>query len=139
MDSRNRFDGYRVQVHLANQAIEVFTRRGYDWMHRFRKIAADALRIGAGGAVIDGEVVAPAADGTTDFSGLQNEWRATPDPTLHRPATPMILIRSTSRSSIAMAMLAGRKATSSELFQFLPNFPYSACPAKLDLGAWKVV
>ena len=37
-----KFDGYRVQVHLANEAIKVFTRRGNDWTNRFRKIAADA-------------------------------------------------------------------------------------------------
>lgn len=25
-----KFDGYRVQVHLANEAVKVFTRRGHD-------------------------------------------------------------------------------------------------------------
>jgi bifunctional non-homologous end joining protein LigD len=67
-----KFDGYRVQVHLANTEVKVFTRHGYDWTHRFKKIASDAWHIGAGSAIIDGEVVAPAADGTTDFSVLQN-------------------------------------------------------------------
>jgi bifunctional non-homologous end joining protein LigD len=69
------FDGYRVQVHLSNEAITIFTRRGHDWTHRFRKIADDAWHISAGSAIIDGEVVAPAADGTTDFSVLQNELK----------------------------------------------------------------
>jgi ATP-dependent DNA ligase len=36
-----KFDGYRVQVHLNDAAIKVFTRRGHDWTKRFRKIAAD--------------------------------------------------------------------------------------------------
>ena len=70
-----KFDGYRVQVHLANEAIKIFTRRGHDWTHRFKKIANDAWHISAGSAIIDGEVVAPAADGTTDFSVLQNELK----------------------------------------------------------------
>ena len=26
-----KFDGYRVQVHLASEAVTVFTRRGHDW------------------------------------------------------------------------------------------------------------
>ena len=65
-----KFDGYRVQVHLAKNEVKVFTRRGYDWTNRFKKIASDAWHIGAGSAIIDGEVVAPAADGTTDFSVL---------------------------------------------------------------------
>src|SRR5712664_1418938 len=70
-----KFDGYRVQVHLRDAAIKVFTRRGNDWTNRFRKIAADAWHIGAGSAIIDGEVVIPAEDGTTDFSVLQNELK----------------------------------------------------------------
>jgi bifunctional non-homologous end joining protein LigD len=70
-----KFDGYRVQVHLSNERIKVFTRRGHDWTDRFKKIANEAWHIRAGSAIIDGEVVAPAADGTTDFSVLQNELK----------------------------------------------------------------
>jgi bifunctional non-homologous end joining protein LigD len=70
-----KFDGYRVQVHLVDEAVKVFTRRGNDWTKRFRKIADDAWHISAGSAVIDGEVVVPAANGTTDFSVLQNELK----------------------------------------------------------------
>jgi bifunctional non-homologous end joining protein LigD len=70
-----KFDGYRVQVHLREATVKVFTRRGNDWTNRFRKIAADAWHIGAGSAIIDGEVVVPADDGTTDFSVLQNELK----------------------------------------------------------------
>jgi hypothetical protein len=75
LDSRDKFDGYRVQLHIHNDAIKVFTRRGNDWTTRLSKIAADAFLINAGSAIIDGEVVVPAADGTTDFSVLQNELR----------------------------------------------------------------
>lgn len=70
-----KFDGYRVQVHLANEAVKVFTRRGHDWTRRFKKVADDAWHIKAGSAIIDGEVVVPAADGGTDFSVLQNELK----------------------------------------------------------------
>jgi bifunctional non-homologous end joining protein LigD len=70
-----KFDGYRVQVHLRDAAVKVFTRRGNDWTNRFRKIAADAWHINAGSAIIDGEVVVPAEDGATDFSVLQNELK----------------------------------------------------------------
>jgi bifunctional non-homologous end joining protein LigD len=70
-----KFDGYRVQPHIANGDIKVFTRRGHDWTKRFRKIAGDLYLINANSAVIDGEVVVPAADGTTDFSVLQNELK----------------------------------------------------------------
>jgi bifunctional non-homologous end joining protein LigD len=70
-----KFDGYRVQVHLRDAAVKVFTRRGNDWADRFKKIANDAWHVGAGSAIIDGEIVVPAADGTTDFSVLQNELK----------------------------------------------------------------
>jgi len=70
-----KFDGYRVQVHLANEAVKVFTRRGHDWTNRFKKVADDAWHIKARSAIVDGEVVVPAADGTTDFSVLQNELK----------------------------------------------------------------
>jgi bifunctional non-homologous end joining protein LigD len=70
-----KFDGYRVQVHLRDAAVKVFTRRGHDWTQRFRKVAADAWHINAGSAIIDGEVVVPATNGTTDFSVLQNELK----------------------------------------------------------------
>jgi bifunctional non-homologous end joining protein LigD len=70
-----KFDGYRVQLHIANDDIKVFTRRGNDWTKRFKKIAGDAYLINVGSAIIDGEVVVPAADGTTDFSVLQNQLK----------------------------------------------------------------
>jgi bifunctional non-homologous end joining protein LigD len=56
-----KFDGYRVQLHIANESIRVFTRRGYDWTNRFKKIASEAFLISANSAIIDGEVVVPAA------------------------------------------------------------------------------
>jgi bifunctional non-homologous end joining protein LigD len=74
-----KFDGYRVQLHIANDDIKVFTRRGNDWTKRFKKIASDAYLVNAGSAIIDGEVVVPAADGTTDFSVLQNQLKGKSD------------------------------------------------------------
>jgi len=62
-----KFDGYRVQLHIANDDIKVFTRRGNDWTKRFKKIAADAYLINSGSEIIDGEIVVPAADGTPTF------------------------------------------------------------------------
>src|SRR3984957_17430399 len=71
-----KFDGYRVQVHLRDAAVKVFTRRGNDWTNRFRKIAGDAWHINAGSAIIDGEVGVPSADGTTDFSDRNGRLRS---------------------------------------------------------------
>jgi bifunctional non-homologous end joining protein LigD len=70
-----KFDGYRVQLHLANETVRVFTRRCNDWTKRFKKVADEAWHISAGSAIIDGEIVVPAANGATDFSVLQNELK----------------------------------------------------------------
>ncbi len=70
-----KFDGYRVQVHLRNGEVKIYTRRGNDWTKRFRKIASDASEIDAGSAILDGEVVVPSASGLSDFSVLQNELK----------------------------------------------------------------
>ena len=72
-----KFDGYRVQLHIVNEGARVFTRRGNDWTKRFKKIADDAFLINARSAIIDGEVIVPQANGTSDFSVLQNELRGT--------------------------------------------------------------
>lgn len=45
-----KFDGYRVQVHIHDGHVKVFTRRGNDRTKRFRKIASDASEIDAGSA-----------------------------------------------------------------------------------------
>jgi bifunctional non-homologous end joining protein LigD len=74
-----KFDGYRVQLHIANEGVHVFTRRGNDWTKRFKRVADAAFLINANSAIIDGEVVVPAADGTTDFSVLQNNLRGKSD------------------------------------------------------------
>ena len=64
-----------MQLHIAIEAIKIYTRRGLDWTKRFKKVAADAFLIPASSAIIDGEIVVPAADGTTDFSVLQNQLK----------------------------------------------------------------
>jgi bifunctional non-homologous end joining protein LigD len=70
-----KFDGYRVQLHLANETVRVFTRRGNDWTKRFKKVADEPWHISAGSAILDGEIVVPAGNGATDFSVLQNELK----------------------------------------------------------------
>jgi bifunctional non-homologous end joining protein LigD len=64
-----------VQVHLRDAVVKVFTQRGNDWTNGFKKIAGDAWHVNAGSAIVDGEVVVPSTDGTTDFSVLQNELK----------------------------------------------------------------
>jgi hypothetical protein len=62
------------RISFANTEVKVFTRRGHDWTNRFKKVASDAWHIGAGSAIIDGEIVVAAADGNCVLSSAHRAW-----------------------------------------------------------------
>lgn len=64
-----KFDGYRVQLRVADGKATVKTRKGLDWTDRFPAIARDAAKLPDG--IIDGEVVALDSHGSPDFAALQ--------------------------------------------------------------------
>ena len=64
-----------MQLQIANSDVKIFTRRGHDWTMRFKRVADAAFHVSASSAILDGEIVVPAVDGTTDFSVLQNELK----------------------------------------------------------------
>ena len=66
-----KFDGYRVQAHLANGKWKLFTRNGYDWTTRFAGIPQALRAIGNKSVILDGEVVVQAPSGRSDFRLLQ--------------------------------------------------------------------
>jgi bifunctional non-homologous end joining protein LigD len=65
-----KFDGYRMQLRVEGGAATLKTRKGLDWTHRFKEIAADGLALGD--CLIDGEVVALDREGAPDFPALQS-------------------------------------------------------------------
>ncbi len=64
-----KFDGYRVQLSIADGTAVLRTRKGLDWTERFEAIGRAAASLPD--AVIDGEVVALDAAGAPDFAALQ--------------------------------------------------------------------
>lgn len=67
-----KFDGYRLQAHIAGGKVMLYTRTGLDWTHKFGKLIAEALgAFDCDSAVVDGEVVVLADNGVSEFSGLQ--------------------------------------------------------------------
>jgi bifunctional non-homologous end joining protein LigD len=67
-----KFDGYRLQAHVANGKARLLTRSGLDWTDRFGGAVADALAaLPVAEAVIDGELVVEGGGGASDFSALQ--------------------------------------------------------------------
>ncbi len=68
-----KHDGYRLMVRRQGTRVRLFTRRGYDWSHRFPAIveAAGSLRVSS--ISIDGEAVVCGDDGVSDFDRLHSQ------------------------------------------------------------------
>jgi bifunctional non-homologous end joining protein LigD len=64
-----KFDGYRVQLRVANGKVTVKTRKGLDWTDKFPAIAEEARSLPD--SIIDGEIVALNDHGAPDFAALQ--------------------------------------------------------------------
>lgn len=64
-----KFDGYRMQLRVADGEAILRTRKGLDWTERFKAIAKAAAHLPD--CIIDGEVVALDHNGVSNFSGLQ--------------------------------------------------------------------
>jgi len=67
-----KFDGYRLLGRLSNGKATLLTRNAKDWTHRFPAIREALQGLPVKNAIIDGEIVAPQADGTTSFRKLQD-------------------------------------------------------------------
>ncbi len=66
-----KFDGYRLQAHIAQKRVKLFTRRGFDWTERFSTLAKELPELPVTSAIIDGELVVPDASGIPDFHLLE--------------------------------------------------------------------
>ena len=70
-----KLDGYRIQARKDGDKVTLHTRTGLDWTARMPSIA-DAVRLlPASSAILDGEVVVLAANGTTSFADLQASFQ----------------------------------------------------------------
>jgi bifunctional non-homologous end joining protein LigD len=68
-----KLDSYRLQAHLRDGRVTLYTRTGLDWTNRFPPIAEDVARLPAEKLVIDGEVISADANGHPSFSALQDD------------------------------------------------------------------
>ncbi|HTE41047.1 MAG TPA: DNA polymerase ligase N-terminal domain-containing protein, partial [Steroidobacteraceae bacterium] len=64
-----KFDGYRVQLRVADGSVTLKTRKGLDWTEKFAATARAAA--GFPDCIIDGEIVALDTNGSPDFGALQ--------------------------------------------------------------------
>ena len=64
-----KFDGYRMQLRVSGGKATLKTRKGLDWTHRFKEIAAEG--VGLCDCIVDGEICALDEHGAPDFPALQ--------------------------------------------------------------------
>jgi bifunctional non-homologous end joining protein LigD len=68
----SKFDGYRCLVAVGGGKVRCYTRSGRDWTDKFAEIAETLAELDCDSALLDGEVVAPAGNGSSQFSALQS-------------------------------------------------------------------
>src|SRR5262245_12302120 len=66
-----KHDGYRLQIHVRDGRVRLYTMNGADWTRRYPLIVDEAWRL-KGSVIIDAEVVCAGDDGVTDFDALHS-------------------------------------------------------------------
>jgi ATP-dependent DNA ligase len=66
-----KHDGYRLQIHVRDGRVRLYTMNGNDWTKRYSRIVEEAARLRAP-LIIDAEVVHLSADGVADFDALHS-------------------------------------------------------------------
>ncbi|MGA7390707.1 MAG: DNA ligase [Pseudolabrys sp.] len=66
-----KHDGYRLQIHVRDGRVKLYTMNGADWSKRHPLIVRDAARID-GSAIIDAEVVWLDSEGMAVFDALHS-------------------------------------------------------------------
>jgi len=66
-----KHDGYRLQIHVRDGRVRLFTMNGADWTKRYPRIVEEAARLREP-LVIDAEVVCLDAKGAANFDALHS-------------------------------------------------------------------
>jgi bifunctional non-homologous end joining protein LigD len=67
-----KYDGYRLLAHIDGGKVRLVTRNGLDWTAKFPTLARALAELPVDSGLVDGEVVALTADGSTSFAKLQD-------------------------------------------------------------------
>jgi len=66
-----KHDGYRLQIHVRDGRVRLYTMNGNDWTKRYPRVVEEAARLRAP-LIIDAEVVCLSAGGVPDFDALHS-------------------------------------------------------------------
>ncbi|RWE48531.1 MAG: DNA ligase [Mesorhizobium sp.] len=73
-----KYDGFRTQLILDWAGARAFTKNGIDWSKRYWPVIAAAEKLPAKAFILDGEMIAPDADGRPNFQAMHSRmtWNA---------------------------------------------------------------
>src|SRR5262249_37113473 len=66
-----KHDGYRLQIHIRDERVRLYTITGADWSKRYPRIVEAAAKLN-GNAIFDAEVVCLDSDGVAQFDVLHS-------------------------------------------------------------------
>lgn len=67
-----KFDGYRILARHNRPKVQLLTRNGLDWSHKFPNILEEIKALPLRDFILDGELIATDPKGVGDFQKLQN-------------------------------------------------------------------
>lgn len=67
-----KYDGYRMLTFIDGKSVRFVSRSGKDWTDKLPRLRSLIRQLPIDRAILDGEIVMMAADGTTSFQALQN-------------------------------------------------------------------
>lgn len=70
-----KFDGYRLQAHIDDGTVSLYTRSGLDWTHKFAALAQSISEMKVSTAILDGEVVIEDENGVSSFVELVSDLK----------------------------------------------------------------
>ena len=113
-----KFDGYRLQAHIARGDVRLLTRKGLDWTAKFRTTAKALASLAVDTAMIDGELVVEGPDGVSSFSLLQEALKADAHETMVFYAFDLLHLDG---EDVRAAPLEERKEALAKLLKKLPK------------------
>lgn len=70
-----KYDGFRTQVVINQEARRAFTRHGFDWSDRYAAVLNAAAELDCSSAIIDGEMIVQDAEGRSDFGRMMRAFQ----------------------------------------------------------------
>jgi bifunctional non-homologous end joining protein LigD len=147
-----KLDGYRIQARVQQKrgiaTVQLLTRTALDWTHRMRAIAEAVAALPVRSALLDGEVVVLAKDGSTSFAELQAAFQEGAESALtyfvfdllHLDGRNLRGVPLVERKSILAGLLAGTSSTGAvRLSEHLDGVASAVFRHACELGAEGIV